>query len=134
MSKTKFSVQRHFLDISWGSQKTNNTDQKSCWFCWHVIRCFYFCYLENFIRISGFIKIWYDFGVTKKISGKWAMNCRKKIRSGKEYKIWINSMDFLENGWAWESECLHGWFSECLHGHAGLQVEFLNYFWVMNLC
>ena len=52
MSKTKFSVQRHFLDISWGSQKTNNTDQKSCWFCWHVIRCFYFCYLEQIIEIQ----------------------------------------------------------------------------------
>ena len=50
----------------------------------------------------------HDFEVTKNISGQWAMNCRKKIRSGEECKIWINSMDFLENGWAWESECLHG--------------------------
>ena len=57
--------------------------------------------------MSGFIKIWYDFEVTKK---NWSVGheLQKKIRSGKEYKIWINSMDFLENGWAWESECLHG--------------------------
>ena len=65
----------------------------------------------EFHRISGFIEIWHDFEVTKKDIWSVGHGLQKKIRSRKEYKIWIHSMDFLENGWAWESECLHGWFS-----------------------